>query len=134
MNRVFQAKINIGNYILLILLLLMAIHSMWCVNGILLCLSLLLLVVIIERMIHTTYTITTDGMLIINNGRFSRRKEVPLSDINSIERIRGMRIGGKTISTSLLITCKNGKIFQVSPRNEDDFVKCVQKRRMQTQD
>ena len=134
MNRVFQAKINIGNYILLILLLLMAIHSMWCVNGILLCLSLLLLVVIIERMIHTTYTITTDGMLIINNGRFSRRKEVPLSDINSIERIRGMRIGGKTISTSLLITCKNGKIFQVSPRNEDDFVKCVQKRRIQTQD
>lgn len=134
MNRVFQAKINIGNYILLILLLLVAIHSMWCVNGILLCLSLLLLVVIIERMIHTTYTITTDGMLIINNGRFSRRKEVPLSDINSIERIRGMRIGGKTISTSLLITCKNGKIFQVSPRNEDDFVKCVQKRRMQTQD
>ncbi|MBO5025325.1 MAG: PH domain-containing protein [Bacteroidaceae bacterium] len=134
MNRVFQAKINIGNYILLILLLLVAIHSMWCVNGILLCLSLLLLVVIIERMIHTTYTITTDGMLIINNGRFSRRKEVPLSDINSIERIRGMRIGGKTISTSLLITCKNGKIFQVSPRNEDDFVKCVQKRRIQTQD
>lgn len=134
MNRVFQAKINIGNYILLILLLLVAIHSMWCVNGILLCLSLLLLVVIIERMIHTTYTITTNGMLIINNGRFSRRKEVPLSDINSIERIKGMRIGGKTISTSLLITCKNGKIFQVSPRNEDDFVKCVQKRRMQTQD
>lgn len=134
MNRVFQAKINIGNYILLIILLLVAIHSMWCVNGILLCLSLLLLVVIIERMIHTTYTITTDGMLIINNGRFSRRKEVPLSDINSIERIRGMRIGGKTISTSLLITCKNGKIFQVSPRNEDDFVKCVQKRRIQTQD
>lgn len=134
MNRVFQAKINIGNYILLILLLLVAIHSMWCVNGILLCLSLLLLVVIIERMIHTTYTITTDGILIINNGRFSRRKEVPLSDINSIERIRGMRIGGKTISTSLLITCKNGKIFQVSPRNEDDFVKCVQKRRIQTQD
>lgn len=134
MNRVFQAKINIGNYILLILLLLVAIHSMWCVNGILLCFSLLLLVVIIERMIHTTYTITTDGMLIINNGRFSRRKEVPLSDINSIERIRGMRIGGKTISTSLLITCKNGKIFQVSPRNEDDFVKCVQKRRIQTQD
>lgn len=134
MNRVFQAKINIGNYILLILLLLVAIHSMWCVNGLLLCLSLLLLVVIIERMIHTTYTITTNGMLIINNGRFSRRKEVPLSDINSIERIRGMRIGGKTISTSLLITCKNGKIFQVSPRNEDDFVKCVQKRRIQTQD
>lgn len=134
MNRVFQAKINIGNYILLILLLLVAIHSMWYVNGILLCLSLLLLVVIIERMIHTTYTITTDGILIINNGRFSRRKEVPLSDINSIERIRGMRIGGKTISTSLLITCKNGKIFQVSPRNEDDFVKCVQKRRIQTQD
>ena len=134
MNRVFQAKINIGNYILLILLLLVAIHSMWCVNGILLCLSLLLLVVIIERMIHTTYTITTNGMLIINNGRFSRRKEVPLSDINSIERIKGMRIGGKTISTSLLITCKNGKIFQVSPRNEDDFVKCVQKRRIQTQD
>lgn len=134
MNRVFQAKINIGNYILLILLLLVAIHSMWCVNGILLCLSLLLLVVIIERMIHTTYTITTNGILIINNGRFSRRKEVPLNDINGIERIRGMRIGGKTISTSLLITCKNGKLVQVSPRNEDDFVKCVQKRRIQTQD
>lgn len=134
MNRVFQAKINIGNYILLILLLLVAIHSMWCVNGILLCLSLLLLVVIIERMIHTTYTITTGGMLIINNGRFSKRKEISLSDINSIERIRGMRIGGKTISTSLLITCKNGKIFQISPRNEEDFVKCVQKRRIQTQD
>ncbi|MCD8235687.1 MAG: PH domain-containing protein [Prevotellaceae bacterium] len=134
MNRVFQAKINIGNYILLTLLLLVAIHSMWHVNGILLCLSLLLLVVIIERMIHTTYTITTDGTLIISNGRFSKRKVVSLSDIDSIERIRGMRIGGKAISTSLLITCKNGKLFQVNPGNEDDFVKCVQKRRAQTQD
>ncbi|MCM1312280.1 MAG: PH domain-containing protein [Bacteroides sp.] len=129
MNRVFQAKINIGSYILLFLLLLVAVYSMWNVNGILLCVSLLLLVIIIERMIHTTYTVTSDGMLVVNNGRFSRRKEILLGDIQSIERIKGMRICGRSLSSSLLIVCKNGKLVQVTPANEDDFVKCVQKRR-----
>ncbi len=130
MDRVFQAKINIGSYILLILLLLVAIYSMWCVNGILLCVSLLLLVAIIERMIHTTYTITSNGKLIISSGRFSHRKEIFLTEIDSIERIKGMRINGRPVSSSLLIICKNGRLLQVKPRNEDDFVKCIQKRRL----
>lgn len=129
MNRVFQAKISTGSYLLLTLLLWVAIYSMWHVSGVLLCLSLLLLVVLIERMIHTTYTVTTDGMLVVCNGRFSKSQKVSLSDIEKIERVSGMRIGGKSVSSCLLLTCKNGKRLQLIPRNEEDFVKCISKRR-----
>ena len=54
---------------------------------------MLLLVVSIEKLIHTTYTVTADNRLLLFFGRFSRGREILLKDITSVERTSSMRIG-----------------------------------------
>ncbi len=41
----------------------------------------IILVVIIERVIHTVYIFTSAGNLVINHGRFTRKKTIPVNEI-----------------------------------------------------
>ena len=132
MNRQFQAKISIKHYALLAVLLSVAIYFVWHTEmlsyqgcGILMAVVLLLMVIVIERMIHTTYTITSDHTLIISNGRFSKKKNIHLDDIDRIDQIRRYRIGNKSLHTYLAIVLKNNTEYYITPRNEEDFIKCV---------
>lgn len=129
MNRVFQAKIQAGNWILLAAVFAASVHFMWHMNGLLILLSLLLMIIVIERIIHSRYTLTHDGMLMIERGRFSRKQQFAVADIERIERISGVRIMGKSLNSFLLITCSDGKQYAVTPRNEEDFLKCIEKKR-----
>lgn len=129
MNRVFQTKIQAGNWILLAAIFVVTAHFMWQANGLLILISLLLMVVIIERMIHSRYTLTHDGLLIIEKGRFSRKQQIAITSIERIERVSGIRIMGKTLNSFLLITCSDGKQYAVTPSNEADFLKYIEKKK-----
>ena len=136
MNRQFQSKISIGHYVLLAALLSVAIYFVWQtttltrpVSGVLLAVDLLLMVVIIERMIHTTYTVTADKRLIIHKGRFAREVIIPLHDIQRIDRINRLRIGGKPFQTSLVVVLTDKTEHHITPINEEDFITCITKRR-----
>ena len=94
-------------------------------SGILLAIDLLLMVLIVERMIHTTYTITADKTLVIHRGKLSRTKVIPLDDISRIDRVNRLRIGGKPLQTFLVIVLKSGAEHYITPRNEEDFIQCV---------
>lgn len=94
-------------------------------SGILLAIDLLLMVLIVERMIHTTYTITADKTLVIHRGKLSRTKVIPLDDISRIDRVNRLRIGGKPLQTFLVIVLKSGVEHYITPRNEEDFIQCV---------
>ena len=59
---------------------------MWMQHAVMAVLFMLLLVIAIERLIHTTYTLTTDDKLLLFYGRFSRSEEISLKDIISVER------------------------------------------------
>lgn len=131
MNRLFHAKIQKSSWLLLMVLLVLAVFAMWNKSPILMAIAMLLMVVIIERMIHTTYTIDKSGNLIIHKGRFSKDKIISLKDIQRIDRVNSMRIFGKSISTCLFIVCNEGRQIQVIPRLEDEFVECVRKRRLE---
>lgn len=96
--------------------------------GILLGIDLLLMVLIVERMIHTTYTVTTDKTLIIDRGKLSKVKVIPLTDIDRIDRINRMRIGGKPLITYLVVVLKSGTEHCITPRNEEDFIQCIRQR------
>lgn len=132
MNRQFQAKASFRHYALLAVLLSVAIYFAWHTesltrqwSGALIAITLLAMVIIVEKIIHSTYTITKQHTLVIHKGRFSKDKIIPLDDIDRIDRINRNRIGGKPMLTYLVIVLKDSTEYYINPKNEEDFIKCV---------
>ena len=142
MNRQFQSKISLGNYVLLAALLSVAIYFIWqtetvlvrSISGIVLAIDLLMMVVIIERMIHTTYTLTADKRLVIHKGRFCQDIVISLDEIDKLDRINRMRIGRKALQTYLVVVTKDKKEYYITPNNEEDFIKCIIQRKKKGQE
>ena len=127
MNRIFHARVAIGQYLFLLLATAVTLHEMWMRHAVLTVLFMLLLVVAIERLIHTTYTLTADGRLVLYFGRFTRPKEIPLREILSVEQTSSMKIGGFAIMHYVLV--KYGakeKCVVLLPVKEELFVKMLQ--------
>lgn len=115
---------------LLAALLSVAIYFMWqtatlgrAAGGFGLLCILTLMVVIIEKMINTTYTVTAESTLVIHTGRFSKDVVIPLTDIKQID---------KTRRGYLLVVTTDNIEYAVHPTNEQDFIKCIEKRRSQS--
>lgn len=125
-NRIFHARVTVGQYLFLLLVTVVVIHEMWVKHALMAIIFMLLLVVVIERLIHTTYTLTVDGKLILSYGRFSRAKEISLSDIVSIERTSSMQIGRFALLRYLLLKYgEKGKFVALFPVKEDLFIKTL---------
>ena len=133
MNRIFHARVPWHTFFLLLLLVIIALWSYWERSGILAALSLLLMVVLVERSIHTSYTVTTDGMLLISRGRFSKMFSIPLLDIHRIEQVRRVRLGSFCLNSYLLIyygySPGEEKVVSLIPSNEEELVTYIQKLR-----
>lgn len=133
MNRIFHARVPWHTFFLLLLLLIIALWSYWERSGILAALSLLLMVVLVERSIHTSYTVTTDGMLLISRGRFSKLFSIPLLDIHRIEQVRRVRLGSFCLNSYLLVyygsSTGEEKVVSLIPSNEEELVTYIQKLR-----
>ena len=85
MNRIFHVKIAGGTYFLLILLTAVMVFAFWCMKAMIGLVVALGLIIIIERIIHSTYTLTADGKLVVYYGRFYKGKTIPLIDITDVE-------------------------------------------------
>ena len=109
MNRIFHARIAAGQYLFIILAGAMAVYGLWEKNILIAVLFMLLLVVSIEKLIHTTYTVTADNRLLLFFGRFSRGREILLKDITSVERTSSMRIGKFAVMRYVLVRYGEGK-------------------------
>lgn len=81
------------------------------------------LVVMMERVIHTSYTFTEDK-LFINKGRFSKKQEILLNEI--IHCIPMSSLFG--ISHYLLLEFGAGHLASVQPEDEDSFQKELKER------
>ncbi|MBQ6964596.1 MAG: PH domain-containing protein [Bacteroidaceae bacterium] len=141
MNRQFHSKVSFSNYVLLAALLSVAIYFVWNtealtrpVSGILIAAILLIMVILIERMIHTTYTIRTDRTLVIHRGRFAKEVVIPLDEIAHIDRINHLRIGGRALRTSLVLVLRNNTEHYITPINEEDFIQCIIQKRKKTEE
>ena len=129
MNRLFHAKIEWSSWALLAIVLGITLYSIWeYKNGILLCALLLFLVIIIERIIHTTYTVTSDKQLVIHTGRFSKDKVIPLSHIREVRKIESIHIMGKPLRSCVIVEYVEGKIISLIPSTPDDFIRYIEKR------
>ncbi len=103
-------------------------YSLWEKHILMAVVFMLLLVVSIEKLIHTTYTVTPDGRLLLFFGRFMRGREILLKDVTGVECASSMRFGRFAVMRYLLIRYGEGKCEVVLPVKEDEFVRLLQER------
>ena len=129
MNRIFHARIAAGQYLFVILAGTIAVYGLWEKNILVAVLFMLLLVVSIEKLIHTTYTVTPDGKLVLSFGRFSRSKEILMKDITSVERASSMQVGRFAVMRYVLVKYGEGKCVVLLPVKEEEFIRLLEERR-----
>ena len=98
MNRIFHARIAWYQYFLLVVLTVNAVGALWCKYILVAVLFMLMLIVVIEQIIHTTYTLTTNGDLEVSRGRFIRKKIIPLSEITAVGKYHSMKFGSFSVT------------------------------------
>ena len=128
MNRIFHARIAWYQYFLLVVLTVNVVGALWCKYILPAVLLILMLIVVIEQIIHTVYTVTPDGILEISPGRFIRKKVIPISEITAIRKCHSMKFGRFSVTEYVLIECGKGKFVSVMPVKEREFVELLEKR------
>ena len=128
MNRIFHARIAWYQYFLLVVLTVNVVGALWCKYILPAVLLILMLIVVIEQIIQTVYTVTPDGILEISTGRFIRKKVIPISEITAIRKCHSMKFGRFSVTEYVLIEYGKGKFVSVMPVKEREFVELLEKR------
>lgn len=128
MNRIFHVRIAWGQYLFLVLAAAITFYNLWEKNIILAVIFMLLLVVNIERLIHSTYTVTSDGKLVLSFGRFSRNREILLKDITLVEPACSMRVGKFAVMRYVLVRYGKDKCEGLLPVKEEEFIRLLEER------
>jgi len=129
MNRTFHVRITWYQYLYLILLGGLSFFLLWDKSIILAAICMVLLVFLIERFIHTTYTITNDGQLIISSGRFRKSKNIWLKDITSVLQRKSVNILGFSMLRYVMIGYGADRYVSLLPLKETEFVHLLEARR-----
>lgn len=114
------------NHVALFLIGGMTLWALWDKHVLIALLLLLLLVVSIEKLIHTTYTVTTDDKLVIYYGRFIKGKEIDLHEVTEIRGYKSM------FNHGVLIDYGDHKFVLLQPVKEEEFAQILMKRTKQT--
>lgn len=101
----------------------------WVKQSILATLLAIALIVLIERIIHTTYTLTSDNKLILKRGRFSKIKVIDLDLIKDIELKSTTKFGSFYLTSYVLILCKPKEYIAITPANPERFIETIIKRK-----
>lgn len=88
MVRTFHQQLTMLSLLPPILCVIVALWLLWTPTGERIMLGIAMAIVSImmtERTIHTQYTLTDDGLLVISRGRLSVRKTICINEITSVE-------------------------------------------------
>ena len=129
MDRVFHARMGAARYLALLMFTFMLVYCLWVKYVLIAVLWGILLLHFIEKIIHTTYTLTADGRLVVYEGRFSRRRERSLAEVVSVERRSSMQVAGRALVRYVLVVYKDGKHDALQPVNEEEFIRVLEKRK-----
>ena len=127
MNRVFHQRFTLVAKCSIALFSLLAAYLFW--NKIALPGTMVLIIVvgIIERTLHSSYTFTSTDqgeMLIIDRGRFSKKRIIRVSDI--IKYTEMTTVLG--LCSYLLLEYGAQHIISIQPENNDHFMEELKKR------
>ena len=128
MNRIFHARIAIGQYLFLFLVAGMTVWALWDKHIVLALIMAAILIVGIEKLIHTTYTLTSDGNLVLYYGRFMKGKTISLQEVTGVESVCQIRLFGVGLMRCVLVHHGN-KTEALMPVKEEEFIEVINKKR-----
>ena len=131
MNRVFHARITWYHLLFLVLVSVCTVYLVWHKQALGALLFSLVLLVLIECVIHTTYTVTAEGLLVIAKGRFYKKRTIPIGEILSIERKRSMTVFNCSVTHFVLIRWGYDKYVALIPVKEQEFIQLIRERIVQ---
>lgn len=132
-NRTFHKRFTLPAKCGIVVFALLAGYFFWQKTAVIGILLAIVIVGMIERILHTTYTfrrvkpIDRDeemDFLVIDEGRFSSKKTVPVCDIISVERMKCLM----GLEHAMVIEYGAHHLLSVQPDNEDGFLKEIKKR------
>ena len=132
MNRVFHARITWYHLLFLVLVSACTVYLVWHKQALGALLFSLVLLVLIECVIHTTYTVTAEGLLVIAKGRFYKKRTIPIEEILSIERKRSMTVFNCSVTHFVLIRWGYDKYVALIPVKEKEFIQLIRERIVQS--
>lgn len=132
MNRVFHARITWYHLLFLVLVSVCTVYLVWHKQALGALLFSLVLLVLIECVIHTTYTVTAEGLLVIAKGRFYKKRAIPIEEILSIERKRSMTVFNCSVTHFVLIRWGYDKYVALIPVKEKEFIQLIRERIVQS--
>jgi hypothetical protein len=130
MNRLFHSRITWHAFLGTFITGFAALFLFWQRQGMSVLLGVVavaLTVVQVERIIHTTYTLTKDGWLVIYRGRFSRTRRIRVGDIWRMQKCS--RFFG--LIDYVLLEYGHHHYVVVMPENEGAFLWEVEKMQLQ---
>ena len=123
MTRSFHHRTTVGAVCGILLFLLLALYAFWIKNAVVGLIMAFLLIVLVERTLHSEYVIS-DGKLIINNGKLSRSKVIDLAEIHDCKPMTAV-FG--LVRYLLLTYGASNRVVSVQPQNEAAFVATLQR-------
>ena len=128
MDRTFHQRLSPASVCGILAFALLALYMFWTKNALVGCLLAAVVVLMIERVVHTTYVFRrNDGdeeMLYIDNGRFSKTRQIRVNDIVSCRKMST----GFGLSQYVLLQCGHKRLVSVQPDNADAFIDEIRKR------
>ena len=128
MDRTFHQRLSPASVCGILAFALLALYMFWTKSALAGCLLAAVVVLMIERVVHTTYVFRrNDGeeeMLYIDNGRFSKTKRIRVNDIVSCRKMST----GFGFSRYVLLQCGHKQLVSVQPDNADAFIEEIRKR------
>ena len=128
MDRTFHQRVSPASACGILAFALLALYMFWTNSALVGCLLAAVVVLMIERVVHTTYVFRrNDGdeeMLYIDNGRFSKTRQIRVNDIVSCRKMST----GFGSSQYVLLQCGHKRLVSVQPDNADAFIDEIRKR------
>ena len=123
MTRSFHHRTTVGAVCGILLFLLLALYAFWIKNAVVGLVMAFLLIVLVERTLHSEYIIS-DGKLIINNGKLARAKTINIQEIHDCKPMTSV-FG--LVRYLLLTYGASDRMISVQPQNEAAFIMTLQK-------
>ena len=127
MDRLFHQRFTLASKCGIMILTLLAGYLLWmrsAANALLGFVVVIILVVIIERVIHTVYIFTSAGNLVIDHGRFARKITIPVNEIIK-STVVNTPMG---LSHYILLEYGAEHFVSVQPENYEAFVEELRRR------
>ena len=127
MDRTFHRHFSIVTVCGIVAFAILAFFLFWSKAAILGFLLILVVVILMERMLHTSYRFVRQGheqVLIIDRGRLAKRQVIRLSEVTKVTPMR--RMGG--LSHFVMIMYGANRMLAVQPEEEKAFCKELMKR------